>query len=168
MGMYTGVRFKGIVKTEFRRDFSRIALFGEWDDAKDETIRSFSEVDRCSFIPCGALSYMPDEWQTNVDEYGDGGATDGFERAYGDKTGYWAFQCSLKNYTGTIEAFLKLLPYFIESVEHLEVFYEEWDWSEKYELIDGEIKMTKDKFVRYNYYIDDDDDNDPFKGRFTP
>ncbi len=31
MGMYTGIRFKGYVKSKFRDDFEKIALNGEWD-----------------------------------------------------------------------------------------------------------------------------------------
>jgi len=153
MGMYTGIRFKGIVKPEFREEFGGIAIDGNWKDSKDSTLQAFSKVERSSFIPCGGLSYMPGEWEDrrNADEYGHGAvATDGFERAYDKDTGYWAFQCSLKNYSDTIYDFLLLLPYFIEAVEHMEVYYEEWDWSERYELVDGKMVMTTDKFVQYN------------------
>ena len=153
MGMYTGLRFKGVVKPEFRADFESIALRGEWSGSKDAKLAEFSAVERCSFIPCGSLSYMPSSW-----EEGKGWsapATDGFERTYNLQSGYWAFQCSLKNYEDTIEAFLQLLPYFIESVEHVEVFYEEWDWSERYDMVDGKMQRVTDKFVRYNYYTED-------------
>jgi hypothetical protein len=77
--------------------------------------------------------------------------TDGFKRTYNEETGYWTFQCSLKNYESEIEIFFKLLPYFIESIDHLEYFYEEDTWSQKYELVNGKVVETSDKFVLYGY-----------------
>lgn len=47
-----------------------------------------------------------------------------------------------------------MVPYFIEEVEHAEVFYEEWRYSKRYELIDGKMLMTDDKFIEYNKYND--------------
>jgi hypothetical protein len=141
MGMYTGLRFKGIVKKEFRKDFKDIAMNGEWGNSKDIRFADFGKVSRASFIPCGALAYMPNEWEN----------TDGFERTYNEESGFWSFQCSLKNYNDTIEEFLALVPYFIESVEHCEVFYEEWIYSEKYEMVGNIIVLTNDKFIQYGY-----------------
>lgn len=150
MGMYTGLRFKGIVKKEFRKEFEDIALDGDWKESNDNVFKEFGNVSRASFIPCGALAYMPDEWETApYNEYGDGVPTDGFDRTYDEETGRWTFQCSLKNYNDTIEEFLKIVPYFIEEVEHAEVYYEEWRYSERYDLIDGTMLMTDDKFVEY-------------------
>ena len=166
MGMYTGIRFKGIVKKEFRSEFERIAYGGEWDEHSDEKFIEFSKVDRAGFIPCGMSCYMPDEWEKDyinskgekeIDfaNYYKQVATDGFNRTYDENTGYWSFQCSLKNYSGTIESFFELLPYFIESIEHLEYFYEEWQYSEKYELINGEVICTNEEFINYG-----DDNNE--------
>ena len=153
MGMYTGLRFKGVVKEEFRKDFEDIALSGDWAESNNEVFRQFGGVSRASFIPCGALAYMPDEWETEpFDRYYNGTPTDGFERTYDKETGRWTFQCSLKNYDYTIEEFFKLVPYFIEEIEHAEVYYEEWSHSVRLELIDGEIVMTNDKFVEYDKY----------------
>ena len=155
MGMYTGLRFKGVVKKEFRNNFENIAMNGAWEDSNDEVFKGFSKISRASFIPCGALSYMPDEWETEpFDEYRNGKPTDGFDRTYNRETGRWTFQCSLKNYNDTIENFLEIVPYFIEEVEHAEVFYEEWRYSERYELVDGKMLMTDDKFIEYNKYSD--------------
>ena len=144
--MYTGLRFKGIVKKQFREEFVPIALRGWWEDAKDKKISNFANCSRASFIPCGALAYMPDEW-----EDGNKKATDGFERTYNKESGVWTFQCSLKDYENTIEEFLALVPYFIESIEHCEVFYEEWIYSVKYELIENAIVLTNSKFIKYRY-----------------
>lgn len=151
MGMYTGLRFKGTVKKEFRDTFEDIALNGSWEDSDDREFWMFGSNNwRASFIPCGSLCYMPNSWEKyENDEYWNGIATDGFGRTYNKETGYWTFQCSLKNYEDTIEEFLELLPYFIESVEHVEVFYEEWDYSTKYELVGGKMIETNDMFIRY-------------------
>ena len=64
MGMYTGLRFKGIVKEEFRNEFENIALRGDWEESENEVFKEFGNVSRAGFIPCGALAYMPDEWHT--------------------------------------------------------------------------------------------------------
>lgn len=144
MGMYTGLRFKGVVAPEFRVMFRSIAMSGMWDKSLDPNFRNFGNLSRASFIPCGMLSYMPDSWESST-----GVATDGFERDYNVETGYWAFQCSLKNYEEEIEDFLELLPYFILSVEHVEVFYESWEYSKKYDLIKGRIELVNPKFIKY-------------------
>lgn len=151
MGMYTGLRFKGIVKEEFRNKFADIALNGNWEESSDKVFQEFSRVPRAGFIPCGALAYMPAAWETEpYDRYGEGVPTDGFDRTYDKETGRWTFQCSLKNYCDTIEAFFEIVPYFIEEVEHAEVFYEEWSHSIKLDFVDGEMYLINDKFIEYN------------------
>lgn len=153
MGMYTGLRFKGTVKEKFRNDFENIALKGDWEESDDEVFKEFGNVSRAGFIPCGSLAYMPNEWETSpYNKYGDGVPTDGFDRTYNKETGRWTFQCSLKNYENTIEEFFKIVPYFIQEVEHAEVFYEEWRYSSKFELIDGKMVETDYKFIEYNKY----------------
>ena len=139
MGMYTGLRFKGVVKEKFRKDFGPIAWDGDWGWIRDEKFQEFSKDYRASFIPMGGLCYMPDNWDEDEE----------FERTYDEETGQWVFQCSLKNYSQTIEAFLELVPIFMESVEHCEVLYEEWAWSAGYELIGNEMVETKERFICY-------------------
>lgn len=158
MGMYTGIRFKGYVKPEFREDFENIALNGEWESSRDSILQSFSSFYRASFIPCGSLSYMPDEWEGHDNRYKEyswewfDSAKDagGFNRTWNKETGYWTFQCSLKNYESEIEAWFDILPHFIEKIEHLEYFYEEWDCSCRYDLINNEIKCVDTEFIKYN------------------
>lgn len=160
MGMYTGIRFKGYVKPEFREEFEDIAINGEWRDSNNSILASFGDFDRSSFIPCGSLSYMPDEWEEYDDSYkiysrewfDSARDTDGFNRTWDKETGYWTFQCSLKNYESEIEAWFEIVPHFIEKVEHLEYFYEEWEFSSKYELIDNELVCTNPEFIQYNSY----------------
>jgi hypothetical protein len=96
---------------------------------------------------------MPNEWETApYDKYKRGVPTDGFDRIWNKQTGYWTFQCSLKNYDDTIEEWFKILPYFIEKIEHLEIYYEEDDYSKQYDIINGEVKLINDKFVYYGWY----------------
>lgn len=156
MGMYTGIRFKGIVKPEFRRNFKEIALEGAWEESRIHIFKSFGiNVGRSSFIPCGSLSYMPDAWgqvisfDDGFENYKTSGDTDGFDRTYDEETGRWTFQCSLKNYENEIESFFELIPEFIESIEHLEYFYEEWKYSEKYDLVNGKVTLVEPKFINY-------------------
>ena len=117
-------------------------------------------IGRSSFIPRGSLAYMPDSWESEPDMslepyltewYDSRKPTDGFKRSYDEKTGYWTFQCSLKNYEYEIESFFEILPHFIENIEHLEYFYEEWDFSTQYDLVDGEIKLINKEFKDYRY-----------------
>lgn len=145
MGDYTGIRFKGYVKEKFRDAFEVIALEGDWDKFDDCVFNRFSKVSRSSFIPCGSLSYMPDEWGDNDED------TDGFERTWNKDTGYWTFQCSLKNYEKTIEKWFEIIPYFIEKIEHLEYLFESWTYSKRYDLVNGRIVMTNEKFEKYGY-----------------
>jgi hypothetical protein len=158
MGMYTGIRFKGYVKPQFREDFEGIALSGDWNESNDEVFRTFGQIGRSGFIPCGGLSYMPDEWEVydeslkgSYDYYRLAKATDGFERTWNKDTGYWTFQCSLKNYEDEIEEWFKIVPYFIDKIEHLEYFYEEWTYSQQYDLVDGKIELINDRFRKYGY-----------------
>ena len=133
MGMYTGLRFKGYVKPEFREDFEEIAIKGEWENSKDKKFKEISKLPRASFIPCGILAYMPIEWEEDKT----------FDRKYDKKSGYWCFQCSLKNYDDEIDNFINMIPYFIESTIHIEELYEEWEDSIFYTLKDGKITRIK-------------------------
>jgi hypothetical protein len=61
----------------------------------------------------GAVCYMPDDW------------TDGYSR-YDLKDRTWEFECSLKNYEGEIQYFLKnVLSEITEELEVCECLYEE-------------------------------------------
>lgn len=167
MGMYTGIRFKGYVKEEFRKIFKQIAMNGEWENSNVKVFANFGKSVRTDCIPCGSLSYMPDEWEKDyINEKGEkevhfvsGNRTyykqvpsDDFDRKYNEETGYWTFQCSLKNYDYEIEQWIDILPYFIEKIEHLEVYYEEDEYSQKYDLVDDIVKIVNDKFIKYNNY----------------
>lgn len=129
MGMYTGLRFKGIVKKEFIKEIAQIRLNGEWENSNNKVLRGFSKISRYRDIPCGALCYMPNEWDNDIN----------FKSRYDIKTGFWSFQCSLKNYDYTIEEFFKIIPCFTECLIHLECLYEDWEESMFYILEDNKI-----------------------------
>lgn len=149
MGMYTGLRFRGIVKPEFIESIAKIHSYeAEWSDLEDETLRDFGRLSRAGFIPHGSLSYMPSSW---IDVFGR--STDGFAKEFDKETGYWTFQCSLKNYSGEIDEFIEILPHFMSEVEHCEKFYEEWDWSELYALVDGGVTLITENYR--NYTVED-------------
>jgi hypothetical protein len=153
MGMYTGLRCKCIVKKEFRpmiKSLMKDEVDGllSWKIVADaygyDFVKQYADYSRSSFIPFGSLVYMPDSWEV------DNKATDGFERQFDEETGYWAFQCSLKNYDDTIEVFIDLiLNNIAEKIIHLETYYEECVYSEKWNFIDGKIQIVNPKFVQY-------------------
>jgi hypothetical protein len=112
MGMYTGLKgaitFKpdvaGVLK-EWNFDWGELAYY-----LRSDTIKTFSNKTRCHWIPKGALSYMPSDWDEVVNEWID------------DTT--YSFACSLKNYEQEIAAFIGILPEIADYWE-LEELYEE-------------------------------------------
>lgn len=168
MGTYTGIRFKGYVKEEFKNMFDCIAMNGDWGQVDNTVFKGFSNVPRSSFIPCGCISYMPDSWEEDfktkegygvIDYLVDGEdpknccmkqATDGFENQYNKDTGYWAFQCSLKDYDDTIEKFIEMIPYFIESIDHLEVKPDYSDFGKLYNFKDGIVVETGERIEYFD------------------
>jgi len=165
MGMYTGLRCKVYVKEPYR-PYIKALMNREktWQDIAQDLkfIAPFAELERADMIPFGALAYMPDEWEDvplmidGTRDWKNAKATDGFERQFDEKTGYWAFQCSLKNYDDEIEAFFDhVLSHIVDWVEHLEKYYEEWIYSMQYDLVDGFIRLINSKFMKYGYDEED-------------
>lgn len=141
MGMYTGLRVKVTVKAEYRQMIKAINEGADWNDFEEQFpfLTAYTKQPRAEFIPRGALSYMPSSWQAG--EYPNQVATDGFERNIDIETGYWTFQCSLKNYENEIQQFFKeVLPEIISEAEHIEYLYEEWETSVMYGFSNGEVK----------------------------
>jgi hypothetical protein len=160
MGLYTGLRCKVIIKKEYSEEFDRLMnnykKTGErlcWNDSNISFLKKFDEDFRADFIPYGALSSAPGEWKIYIDRKEI--ATDGFGHKFDLKTGYWAFQCSLKNYKDTIENFFKnVLAVVAEKIIHLETYYEEDRYSKSYKLEDEKIILDNSKFVDYKGYDD--------------
>ncbi|WP_439187798.1 hypothetical protein [Bacillus subtilis] len=142
MGMYTGLRVKVTVKEEYRSMINQINRGAGWSEFSEEFpfLSNYALQTRAGLIPNGSLSYMPSSWATG--EYPNETPTDGFDTKIDMDTGYWTFQCSLKNYEGEIEQFFSdVLVNIISDSEHIEYFYEEWDESKYYEFVDGTIKL---------------------------
>lgn len=153
MGMYTGLRFKAIIKKEYRDDINQLINDSNetWRVCKNEVLKSFDTINRSDFIPFGPLCYMPNCWENPENEE----ATDGFERYFNKATGLLCFQCSLKNYNNTIEYFINNIASLIcEELIHCEVLYEEFSTSTFYELKCGKIEA-----VDYGIEYDDEDDD---------
>lgn len=157
--MYTGLRFKGIIKEEYREDIDTLINDKDcfrWGNLKHELFKEFNKVSRSSFIPFGSLSYMPDDWEVSTgekDEYGFDilSATDGFNREFDKETGFLSFQCSLKDYENTIEYFLKnVLTKICEKSYHIEELYEEDSVSTLYKIENGEL-IELDYGIIYDY-----------------
>lgn len=109
MGMYTGLRGTVVVKQEYVSKISMLVNDGaDWEDIlpSDNLYNNYS---RNSFIPFGAVCYMPDDWDKEA-------------KLSGDK---FTFCCSLKDYKSTIRQFIThCLPEIAESWT-LEELYEE-------------------------------------------
>lgn len=140
MGMYTGLRVKVTVKEEYREMIDDINDGASWSDYTKQFsfLADYAKQGRAEFIPRGSLSYMPDCWE--VGDFPNSYPSDGFNRSINLETGYWTFQCSLKNYESEIEQFLEeILPFIISSSEHIEYLYEEDYEGTLYELKEGKI-----------------------------
>lgn len=119
MGMYTGLRFEAKLKP-FVADAIDLVLSEENSYSMWNALagvipidRKWLNVGRKDFIPFGSMSYMPDDWYHHNDIY-----------RHDQK---WFVCCSLKNYEGEIEDFLKLvLPFLIDEPCDAEILYEEW------------------------------------------
>lgn len=143
MGMYTGLRVKVTVKQTYREMIKQINEGASWNEFTKEFpfLNNYAKQHRANFIPRGAIAYI-DQWETG--KYPNTIATDGFERYINMDTGYWIFQCSLKNYNQEIQEFLKeVLPEIIESSDHIEYRYEECDESVFYKYSNGQIIEDK-------------------------
>ena len=119
MGMYTGLRFKAELKP-LVADAIRLVYCADdfWESLS--RILPISDrwlnVGRRSFIPFGSVNSMPEDWELLGSVY--------------PIENTWKVCCSLKNYEGEIECFLReVLPYFISEPCRVEYRYEEWETS---------------------------------------
>lgn len=116
--MYTGLRGKVVLKEDYVAKFKDSLdsdNYFDWESIlpSDNEYCSFS---RNSFIPFGAVCYMPEDWDSQVEFEGN----------------TLKFCCSLKNYSSTIDVFIKkCLPEIADSWE-LEELYEENETSTIY------------------------------------
>ena len=137
MSYYIGFRFKGIVKPEFRKDFTEIALHAKWADSSDERFRTFGEGSYARAYPNGKA--LVDSWETDPE----------FHTQYNEITGLWAFRtCFNFNGGGAAydwESWEELLPYFMESIELYEIMWEDSDGTQ----LRGLVENTDKEFGKY-------------------
>lgn len=139
--MHTGLRVKVTVKKDFLKMINEINNEeSDFSDYVDQYpfLANFSKLKRSELIPSGNSAYMPTGWE--IGDYPNEQATDGFERQFNIETGFWAFQCCLKNYENVVDHFLTdVIANIIESSEHIETKHEEDDESKLFEYVNGEI-----------------------------
>lgn len=146
MGMYTGLRFKGIIKKEFINEIKTLFDKHDWSYCSHPELKEFGEFGRSNSIPFGGIAYMPDCWQGEPYDKTKPWvrpSTNGFENKFNEITGYWSFQCSLKNYCSELEYFIEeIIPLICKKVFHCEYFYEECTVSTMYYLAEGKIDIS--------------------------
>lgn len=126
--MYTGLEVKCTPKLEMVDLLNQLHETGCWSKIKNPPsfVAEWAKIHRAGFIPFGAQCV----WKG-----------DGFSKFTSD---CWHFDCSLKNYEGEIENFLKnVLPYLIESLELCRTQYEAIEEVTHYKLLDGNIVFDK-------------------------
>lgn len=156
MGQKAGLRFKGYIKEQYRGEFESLGMSGGWEIGNyispssklkklfsSDRFRIFSKDSRSFFIPHGSIKDIPFS-----STHENGIATDGFDLDYDEKTGYWQFQCELKNYNGTIEKFIDMVPDLCSKVEHLEYLDEDWEESRLYALGANKTYILKKEKVK--------------------
>lgn len=131
MGMYTGLRVKAYIKPEYHEMIgSIVGRDVEWKHFDYDFLKTFGNLSRASFIPFGAMSYMPDDWENR--------------NIFHKNAGLWDFACSLKNYENEIEAFLDNVLTKISISATAEKLYEEEIESALYEVFDGVLIQTRE------------------------
>lgn len=134
MGMYTGLRVKAYIKPEYLEMVESIVERDvEWNHFDYDFLNTFGKLSRASFIPFGAMSYMPEDWKNKNYFY--------------KNTGVWDFACSLKNYDNEIEEFLNNVLTEISISATAERLYEEEIQSALYSVFNG--KLTCDRESRW-------------------
>ena len=115
MSLYISLRFKGIVKKEFRDNFEKIAMYGKWDESDDKILKTFGQDRSARFIPC-AYSIMVDRWNDEP-----------FETSYNKDTGEWIFQADINIHSFPWNEWIEeIIPYCMEYISHFETSYESW------------------------------------------
>lgn len=150
MSDFYSIRFKGVIKEQFRKDFHDIAHYGQWSGHSDTKLRKFGEEYWLSeFIPTGTIKYDPKSWTTEPDINGRTKDTDGFERFYNEETGEWNFQCSVRVDSVVHVFFNEIVPYVCESLKHGELVVEyDRDYPSLYHL-DSDGHITEEE-IKYN------------------
>ena len=118
MSRYQEIRFRGVVKQEFREEFDLIAIGGRWKESSDKILRAFGNV----FWEAQNIPIAARDCSRNVKRWNE----TPWERSWDKETGVWQFQIAMNvnsfNFWYHFEE--EILPYLMESVEHYEVWQE--------------------------------------------
>lgn len=134
MGMYTGLKVTAKIKQEFIEELRKVLssdidyVWKNVDLERFPFVEKFANLYRSDCIPFGAVSYMPSEWENEntLEE------------------GVWEFCCSLKNYEGEIEIFLKEVLVEICEWAKIERLYEEESVSALLEIEQGNLRVVRE------------------------
>lgn len=143
MGMFTGLRFVGMLKNEYIDDFEELISSVEskmdWIKFAEKYpfAKEFSSLPRADFIPFGAMAYNEDKFGITFSNIISG--DDGSDPYAGRET--LVFQCDFKNYDSEIQCFLETIGTNVCDKFVAEMWYEEDAFPRVY-LYDGkELKI---------------------------
>jgi len=134
MGMYTGLRFQAELRPHVAEAMRLVSDSGDFWESLSRIIPisdRWLNVERRNFIPAGSVNYMPEDWKELDSIY--------------PTNNTWTVCCSLKNYHGEIQVFLReVLPYLISETCRAEYRYEEWSESEFDTILPQEFEDYSD------------------------
>lgn len=140
MGMYTGLKVTAKIKQEFVEELRKVLssdIDYAWKNVDLERfpfVEKYANLYRSDFIPFGAVCYMPSDWDKE----------NSFEN------GVWKFCCSLKNYDGEIEIFLKEVLVEICEWAKIERLYEEETVSALLEIEQGNLRVVRESVWEFD------------------
>jgi hypothetical protein len=149
MGFYTAFRVDCVVRPEYHAAIAhRTSESQDWGRTR-ATFPSlpcsdaFFDDERRDFVPDGGNGYMPDCWHKEIPDAGVTRCAGDSKQSFDLRDGRWAFACTLKNYTETIEKFvLGLLFPVAESVALCES-------EDEYGMKTNYLRRDNDVIVRY-------------------
>ena len=126
MSLYESLRFKGIVKKEYREIFEPIALEGRWEESKEPGLRDFGDYPEAYRFPM-SLPSMVERWEKEP-----------WQTSYNKQTGEWIFEAEVNARKISVYDFLyDIVLFYMESAEHIETWDEEWEYH------DGSTRLEK-------------------------
>jgi hypothetical protein len=127
MGNYSLLRFKGVVKKEYRESMNRvIGTTARWEDTKIVFLQNFVEEVSTDAILLGGYGY---EWNK--------------------LNGEWTFEVELKI---PVE-FFGIIPLLMDSVDKCEVWDDEEYW-DIYALKNGVVVKEETKYMEWEEFLE--------------
>lgn len=137
MSLYAEVRFKGIVKKEFRDYIEQCILKREWIETDDAVFSEYIQTRFSDNVFCDVDSYVH-RWNETP-----------FDPAFKKESGEWTFHLQFNTRWDGFDLFddlLKLvIPYCIETIVFCQAWVEDETVSQfttVYDLVNGELKRV--------------------------